>query len=201
MCENVAAQTPQRCCVTPDTLWRTGWHKPGQLADELSVSQQFLLWSIFPWSTWGDTRTDGNGRDWGQVADHISIKMSEGLHASARMCSENHMGSKNWVSEFAVKHANVTSVWFMNIRTQRERNTKTDRKTMPQIQDQVCLGGGRRNRRSCYRRNVGFSENVWLLLFEKKNMQIWEIMNLVRGSYILCIFHYWKGAWILRIKN
>lgn len=48
-----------------------------------------------------------------------------------------------------------------------EHDTETDWKTMPQIHDQGCLGGGRKNPRNHNRRDFSFSENIWFLLFEK----------------------------------
>lgn len=61
---------------------------------------------------------DGNGRDWGQIADHISIKMSEALHASAWICLENHMGSKIEFQSFQLSMQMYTCMIYEHTHTE-----------------------------------------------------------------------------------
>lgn len=162
---------------------------------ERSVSQHFRLGMTSLMLSGEPGRMDGNGglpdiwcgRDSGQ--QRTCRQYGQGTVLSHRCACKTIWGKKNWVWEFAVKHANVTHVWFMNTEGEREREWARHR---DRLED--------------------YAPNSWLRLPQEEGRTIWIITGGVLALVKMFGFFIWEnsckyeklstsvnsGGWLLR---
>lgn len=195
--EEVRKQTPPWWPV-----WTCALALRNRLAQARPAGGWSALWvstSALEWLPWC---SQGSQAGWMAMADcltsgvaetrdsrGLAVNTGKGLCFHTDVLAKQYGVKKNWVWEFAVKHANVTHVWFMNTEGEREREWARHR---DRLED--------------------YAPNSWLRLPQEEGRTIWIITGGVLALVKMFGFFIWEnsckyeklstsvnsGGWLLR---